>query len=393
MSRPIIISGTGCSLIDNLYTNLDFRSDVFQPYLSKKKGDGGLTPGQLVFTEEFEKFSKKNISEILNSLIGQRPPDAYNIGGPCIVALINAAQLTWNINTKVNFYGARGNDIDGEHLSELLSKTPVNISKYKISDKATPYTNVLSDPEYDKGHGERIFINNIGAAWEFRPDDLDDDFFNSDIVVFGATALVPHLHDNLTSLLKKAKERGSITVVNTVFDFRNEKLRPDLKWPLGESDETYNYIDLLITDHEEALRLSGMNSIKDAGDFFISNKTGAFAITHGINPVHIFSSGRFFKPQAVINIPVSEMVISELKERPELAGDTTGCGDNFAGGMIASLAMQLHKSRSSHPDISQAAKWGIASGGFACYYVGGTWFEDKPGEKMQKILPIYEALK
>lgn len=392
MNKPLTISGAGCSLIDNLYNNLDFQSDIFRNFLSKKKGDGGLTPGHLVFTEEFEKFARCGMSEVLYRLIGNRPPDAYNIGGPCVVALINAAQLTWNINTQVNFYGARGDDIDGKHLSELLSKTPVNISKYKIANKPTPYTIVLSDPGYDNGHGERIFINNIGAAWDFTPENLDNEFFSSDIVVFGATALVPNLHDNLTTLLKKAKQAGCITVVNTVYDFRNEKINPDKKWPLGESDESYKYIDLLITDHEEALRLSGTDNLDSASDFFIKNKTGSFAITHGINPVLIFSSGNLFHSQQKLKLPVSRMVITKLKKYPDLAGDTTGCGDNFAGGMIASLAMQLQTNSASSPDIIQAARWGIASGGFACFYIGGTWFENKNGEKFQKILPIYNNL-
>ncbi len=389
--KKIIISGTGCSLIDNLFNNLDFSSDIFKRYLSKSAGDGGLKPGQLVFTEEFEQFAGEDINTILSKLIGNRPPDAYNVGGPAIVALINAAQLTHELGTVVNFYGARGEDVNGEHIMELLAKTPVNISSYKVTGKPTPYTNVLSDPGYDNGHGERTFINNIGAAWDFFPGDLDDDFFASDIVVFGATALVPNLHDNLTSLLKEAKQNGCITVVNTVYDFRNEKRNPDKKWPLGESDETYRYTDLLITDHEEALRLSGKGNIEDAAKFFISQDTGSIAITHGVNPVMIYSSGKFFKPQPLIKIPVSEKIRIMLREHPELAGDTTGCGDNFAGGMIASLAMQIHKGV-ENPGISEATLWGIASGGFACFYVGGTWFEKDKGEKLREIIPIYNDL-
>jgi len=31
----------------------------------------------------------------------------------------------------------------------------------------------------------------FGAAWDYLPERLDGDFFSSDIVVFGGTALVP----------------------------------------------------------------------------------------------------------------------------------------------------------------------------------------------------------
>ncbi|MCK5102992.1 MAG: hypothetical protein KAQ62_01245 [Cyclobacteriaceae bacterium] len=57
MSKKIIISGTGCALADNLYTNINFNSSTFNSYLSKSNADGGLSPGKLVFTEEFEKFA------------------------------------------------------------------------------------------------------------------------------------------------------------------------------------------------------------------------------------------------------------------------------------------------------------------------------------------------
>jgi sugar/nucleoside kinase (ribokinase family) len=66
-----------------------------------------------------------------------------------------------------------------------------------LSGTVTPSTIVLSDPDFDHGHGERVFINSIGAAWSYLPDNLNDDFFASDVVVFGGTALVPAIHDNL----------------------------------------------------------------------------------------------------------------------------------------------------------------------------------------------------
>jgi hypothetical protein len=33
------------------------------------------------------------------------------------------------------------------------------------------------------------------------------------------------------------------------------------------------------------------------------------------------------------------------------------------------------------------------SGGFTCYYIGGTYFEKTAGEKRTKIEPLYEAYK
>ncbi len=388
MSEKIIVSGVGCCLVDLLYKDIDFSSDSFRSFISLKRGDGGLTPGHLVFNEEFVKFARSPFGTVLNQITGGRTPDKKNIGGPSIVSLIHAAQLTDPENCEVRFYGRGGNDDAGKYLLSSLQKTPVVLHDYRLTENITPSTVVLSDPGYDNGHGERMFINSIGAAWDYKPEDLDEEFFHSDIVVFGGTALVPVIHDHLTELLKKAKLNGCLTIVNTVFDFRNEKLNPDRKWPLGNSDESYQFIDLLIADQEEALRLSGQTTAEAAVRFFLDRKVSALIITNGSNPVSIFSDGRLFEPLALTQLPVSKKVVDELRYNKD--GDTTGCGDNFVGGVIASIVNQL-QGGTQHPDLQEACGWGIVSGGFACFYMGGTYFEQKPGEKLAKIEPYYES--
>jgi sugar/nucleoside kinase (ribokinase family) len=79
-----------------------------------------------------------------------------------------------------------------------------------------------------------------------------------------------------------------------------------------------------------------------------------------------------------------------LKYNTGLAGDTTGCGDNFAGGIIASAAWQLRYKKPGELDIIDACAWGIASGGFTCFYIGGTYLEWSKGEKFNLVNPYYE---
>ncbi|MCF6332038.1 MAG: carbohydrate kinase family protein, partial [Draconibacterium sp.] len=347
MSEKIIVSGVGCCLVDLLYKDMDFSSDTFRPFISLKRGDGGLTPGHLVFNEEFVEFAGFPFETVISKITGGRTPDKKNIGGPSIVSLIHAAQMTDREHCEVRFYGRGGNDDAGKYLISALQKTPVVLHDYQLTENITPSTVVLSDPVYDNGHGERMFINSIGAAWDYLPDDLDDDFFHSDIVVFGGTALVPVIHDHLTGLLKKAKQNGCVTIVNTVFDFRNEKLNPTQKWPLGNSYESYRYIDLLIADQEEALRLSGETTVDAAIRFFLEEKVSALIITNGSNPVSVYSSGRFFEKLALTQLSVSKKVVDELKHNK--AGDTTGAGDNFVGGVIASIVNQLQR-KVQHPN-------------------------------------------
>jgi sugar/nucleoside kinase (ribokinase family) len=390
MSDKISVSGTGCCLVDVLYNNVDFKSDTITKYFSKERGDGGLSPGKLVFQEEFEKYSGISLDNFINRITGGRKHDKINVGGPSIVSLINAAQLTDREKCEVRYYGRAGNDINGKYLNSALRKTPVLLDDFNLIEDRTPSTIVLSDPSYDNGHGERMFLNSIGAAWNYYPDDLDNGFFDSDIIIFGATALVPNIHDNLTSLLKKSKSRDSITIVNTVFDFRNEKTNPSKKWPLGESDESYQLIDLLITDKEEALRLSGESHINLAIKFFLEKRVSSFIITNGSSDIITYSDGSFFHSSPVTLLPVSQAIKNQLETYSK--GDTTGCGDNFAGGVIASIVDQITTGIKKF-DLVETCSWGVVSGGFACFYIGGTYFEEKSGEKMERIKPYYESYK
>jgi len=390
--RPITIAGTGCCLLDYLYTGIDFNGPEFSRYLSRKEGDGGLSPGRLVLTDDLEKFAGKNFENLLGEIVGDRQPDEFNLGGPSIVALIHAAQLLAN-KASVRFFGAIGNDQAGEKITEIIRNTPVSINNLKILNHTSPTTNVFSDHTFNDNQGERTFIHNIGAAWEIYPDDLDENFFMSDITAFGGTALAPNIHDHLSELLEKAKQNNSITVVNTVFDFRSEKSNPGSRWQLVRNDESFRDIDILLMDREEALKISGTNNIKNAADFFIKRGVSSFVITNGAMPVSCFSDGRLFKKISLNQLPTSENVLSELKYNTGLDGDTTGCGDNLAGGIIASVAWQLAKKRPGKLDLTEACSWGIASGGFACFYIGGTYIEGKKGEKFNLIKPYYKLYK
>lgn len=385
----IRISGVGCCLLDRIYDHVDFQAETFRKYLSKKAGDGGLEPGKLTFEEELEHFAGQSFaSDILPLLTEGREPLKENVGGPCIVALINASQLAYK-ESIVSFYGCRGDDGVGEELLQKLEQTKLDLSHYRIQkDSETASTSVLSDPNYDNGHGERTFVNTLGASWHYLPDEVDDSFYDSDICVFGSTALVPRIHGGLCAMLKKAKAKGRITVVNTVYDFLSEKEHPGERWPMGESDESYQYIDLLLVDHEEALRLSGCCDIPSAIAFFREKGTGAVLVTNGAKDVSLWANSPLFGKVKEQTMPVSEAVGKALKQGRK--GDSTGCGDNFAGGVIGSLAKQISEGLHSSLNLKEACRWGIVSGGFACFYYGGTYLEQKEGEKLSYLQELYD---
>lgn len=390
-SGKIIISGTGCALADFLHNNISFQSMVFRKYLSLTRGDGGLSPGRLVFTEQLEEFFSQPYDKILAEITGSNPPDAFNVGGPSLVSLIHASQLLNQEEFHVRFFGIAKNDNTAHEILKIVSQTPVDVKYYNLTGSLpTPFTDVFSDPTYENGDGERTFVNNIGSAGEFSPDMLNDQFFASHIVCFGGTALVPQIHDHLTELLYKAKKNNCITVVNTVFDFQNEKNNPGKPWPLVKDPEDYNLIDVLVMDSEESFNISGQQDLEKASAYFISSGVSSFFITNGANNIYFWSDGKLFKKTNLSQLPVSKRVKKDIESNAMIKGDTTGCGDNFAGGIIASIARQIQTGVRGRFDLIDAAVWGISSGGFSCYYMGGTYIEKEKGEKLSKVWQIRE---
>ncbi len=385
------VAAVGCSLGDYLYTGLDFSAPAFQKYASKQDGDGGLVPGRLVFTDALSTFAGKPFDDILPELTGGHVEDKFNLGGPAIVALINAAQLTDN-DVEFDFYGTLGVDETADKMLEIIGKTRVNIDHYRQVPGHSPFTKVLSDPKFHDGKGERTFLNHIGAAGALTPASLPEDFFTADVHFYGATALTPGIHDSLTSLLRRSKEAGKITMVSTVFDFRNENRFGGRRWPLGESDESYSMIDLLAVDWEEGMRLSGRDTIEGMVEFFSGLGLSALVVTHGAKNYYVWSSGKFFKPMALTALPVCHAVDAVLAAHPERRGDTTGCGDNFAGGLLAGLVRQAERGiKPGAFALSECCAWAGVSGGFACLYVGGTYTEQTPGEKLARVKDFHTA--
>jgi len=395
----LTISGTGCALMDYLYADVRLDSEAFVRYRSRAGGDGGLEPGKLVFVEDLERFAGKPFAGILEELTGGAKPDRANLGGPSIVALIHAAQMLEGRDVRVRFFGARGNDESGAEIERIATRTPLDMSGCVVLDGPTPFTRVFSDPTFDRGHGERTFVNELGVAAKFGPEQLPGRFFEADIVAFGGTALVPRIHESLGALCATARQGGAIVVVNTVFDFRSEaRLAAEsrarghasaARWPLGESDETYRHIDLLVMDREEALKLSGARDTDAALAFFRAKGTGAAIVTDGARDVRFYSSGGLFAPIDAGQLPVSAEVTRVLRSAARPPGDTTGCGDNFVGALLSAVAKQRETGAARGKlDMVEACSEAIVAGGFACFYIGGTYLETEPGEKRRRIAEL-----
>jgi sugar/nucleoside kinase (ribokinase family) len=279
----------------------------------------------------------------------------------------------------------------------MLARSPLDLSRLETRPGPTPSTIVLSDPGWDHGRGERCFVNRIGAAEAYLPGDLEvggGAFYGADIVALGGTALVPRIHEGLPGILARSRSRGALSFVNTVFDFRAERRDGVGAWPLGGNapgpgpGQAYRSCDLLVMDRDEALRLSGERELDPAMGFFESSGVGAFVITRGGDGVLAWAGGGRFAPLAELELPVSRRPSREAAPGQGL-GDTTGCGDAFAGGMLAALALQMKAAPRGREavglDLVDAVSWGIAAGAFTLSILGGTYYESRPGEKRKLV--------
>ena len=138
--------------------------------------------------------------------------------------------------------------------------------------------------------------------------------------------------------------------------------------------------------------MSGKSDLTEISGFLSSSGVSSFVITHGAKDFYVWSDGRVFRKTPLTPYPVSALVDEDLAADPSLRGDTTGCGDNFAGGFVSSLVRQFAEGREKGDfDMTDAAAWAAASGGFACFCLGGTYLEKREGEKREKLQRYHDA--
>jgi len=391
----IKVNATGCSLVDNLYGHVDFSTELYKKLSTRNTGDGGLPTGGLVFSEAFSDFAGGNYNGILTELTGAENPDSSNIGGPGIVPIIHADQVKGNTDIRYRFAGVLGRDENGRRFTSLLKKAGFPGDDYTDSDYPTPCTDVLSDPNFNNGRGERTFINTIGAAGYYTPESLPNDFFDADLLLFGGTALVPPLHDNLENLCHRGRESGAFVMVTTVFDFRNEARLKGEPWPLVDN---YKNVDLLVVDREEAIKISGASSPKEAMSWFLNRGCRGVVVTQGADEVLLGISGKNDSDSRFL--PLSRTAMATCRYADEVVAglshprDTTGCGDNFVGGLIDSLARQIagmEKPDREKLNLEEAVISGVAAGSVALTCLGGVYYEGKAGEKFKALQPYLDA--
>lgn len=417
-SHAFRIHGAGCGLADFIHADIDFASPRIRDYHARVSGDGGLEMGKVIFQADLIRFSQRLRAEgrgtgetweaILADLSGaDAPPPAFNVGGPAAAALTAAAQLLKPSRTPVTYYGVSGDDGLAARIRSRLAQTPLDIGGFRRRPGRTPSAHVFCDPRADGGRGDRFFIHCPGESFPSEEAFQGESFFQAAINVYAGTAETPLLHRDLPSLLQKGRRRGALNVVGAVFDFEAERNAPGRPWPMGNG-EAYPYIDLLVADADEIRGLAGLQggtgvtgiaSIEAAVAALMDKGLVSVVVTQGADPVYYRSLGGIFG-ECRGYAPVNASLAALAGDRRGNPGDTSGAGDNFLGGMLADLVLQLladdfYPKGETHIErellevsplrLRRAVEFGIVAGGLACLQTGGVRIEAHSGENLARV--------
>lgn len=190
--------------------------------------------------------------------------------------------------------------------------------------------------------GERSFIHFIGANAVLRPEDVDFEIIRPAKILHVAGAMImPGLDGEPTALLlKRAKQAGIITAMDTVWDTTGrwmELVKPGLP-----------YVDYFLPSFEEAKMLAGKQDPADVAQVLRDAGAGVVALKMGTRGCYVRSA------DAELRLPAYRVNTV----------DATGAGDAFAAGFLAGVALGW--------DLERTAKLANAAGALCTTAMGTT---------------------
>lgn len=233
-------------------------------------------------------------------------------GGAPVNVAVGAAQL----GCDCGFIGRVGDDPFGHFLQNTLAEKGVDTQHMQFDAVHRTSTVVVS--LCDNSDRSFTFLVNPSADQFLSSVNLPD--FGNDILHFCSLALVAvDCRETLVRAMDHIKQRGGILS----FDINlREQMWPD---PLVMSDTVRHFArqaDILKLSEEELYWLVGTNHHEDALSLLMEYPSGLKVVTRGINGADILWQGKFVRASA--------FEVESL--------DTTGAGDAFMAGLLASIA-------------------------------------------------------
>lgn len=224
-------------------------------------------------------------------------------------ALNVAVQLS-RMGVSTGVIGRVGRDVYGRFLLETLQKEKVNSGCVSRTDGQTSVSVVLIQED-----GERRFLFSPGATAELAYGDLPGEFpAGLKALDIGSWFALPGFsEEEMEALLRRAKEKGILTVMDVTNDPDPQDLRA--------LERLLPWVDYFIPSRGEAEALSGLSEPSRIVSFFRERGAGTVIVKLGENGA-AGSNGHGMEYVPATDDPVV---------------DTTGAGDCFVAGIIAAV--------------------------------------------------------
>ena len=199
-----------------------------------------------------------------------------------------------------------GGDFEQTHL-ELLKSKGIDTSSIEIVPKGKTF---YWKGKYHKDWNKRDTLNTqLNVLADFNPK-LNDDQKHSEIIVLG------NLHPAVqNTVLNQIKAENKCVILDTMNFWMDNAL--------DELHRVISRVDIIIINDEEAIQLSGKDTLFAAAQEIMSYGPSHIVIKKGEHGAMLFGESEFFTTPA---FPV------------HVVKDPTGAGDCFAGGFAGYLA-------------------------------------------------------
>lgn len=288
-------------------------------------------------------------ASILDVLVRPADPDVFQTGSSPAEEIrmsvgadaLNEATVLAKLGKRVRLETIIGSDKAGKYIEEHCRESGIELAEDCIRDEITTGINVvLIDRD-----GERHFLTDpCSTLRKLTVRDIHMPFPESaEIVCFASIFVFPEIGPGeMETIFRCAKEKGK-TVCADMTKRKKTETASDLACAL-------QYVDYLFPNDEEAMLLTGKDTVEEAAEVLRDSGAGTVAVKCGRRGCYLLE-----KKKKGIWIP-AEKGIECL--------DTTGAGDSFAAGFLFAL--------SEGKSAEECAGYGNHCGARAVSVVGAT---------------------
>ena len=226
---------------------------------------------------------------------------------------LNEAVILSQLGSKVELISKVGNDEAGHRVLDFLKEKQVG-SKVTVEEGLQTGINIVLIDE----QGERRFLTNpAGSLRKLAEEDIRRHLDTAGSIVCMASMFVSPLLDipAMERIFKQIKSKEDRILVADMTSAKNGETLEDIKGLLP-------YIDYIIPNETEAMRLTGERDAYRNAALFVENGASCVIIKMG-------------NKGCLVKTPEQEFVVPAYQKSK--AVDTTGAGDSFVAGFVRGL--------------------------------------------------------